>query len=192
VALRLLAGAQDAKLTADFFLPFADSESRDVRTAAITSLLRFAKDLSPVQVQKLVGHKNADIRLNSLQLLWQLPPDQAAALAGDLVLDDDLDVRSSALRLIGQRCLPGWQETLRLSLDDAEPRVWRAGVDALRMVPGPESQAILTAAQQNSRNPDLKEYLLQPPGPVLLPPAGVRGPTVPLRVPGKRIPAPPR
>lgn len=168
-ALRTLAVRPTSDVPTAFFLGLLDQPSRDLRRAAAQALL-MRRDVGTPEITRLCQQKDAEVRLVAVDLAARLPPDQAAGFIADLLLDDDVAVRVSALRATGMLLLPEWQKTLTLSLDDPDPAVQRAAVEALLFIPDPAAESILRKTANSAQHKNLAEFIrerLPPPLPAV-------------------------
>ena len=160
-ALRQLSYQPPATVPLTQFQEFIASPAKELRTQATAGLMRQATELKPEFIATLCASPYADVRLTGSYLVDRLPPEKATAVIGDFILDDAVEVRTAGLQLAVIRQIPEWVAILRQSLDDANPEIRRAAVDALLLRPTPESRQLLENLQQNTPDPELKEYLRQ-------------------------------
>ncbi len=74
------------------------------------------------------------------------------ALERDLGAAGSVERRTLLLSALGNTGSPDVLSTLRTQLSDADPRIRSAAINALRLIPGPEVEALLSAAV--ARDPD--------------------------------------
>ncbi len=162
-------------LTSSEALPLLADPAVDVRRRAQT-ILHQNRDLTERQLLELTRARHADVRQFALSAAAQLPPERAVELIGELILDDDLGVRSAAIGEYGRRRLPGWLGVLENSLQDERQAIRQAAVIALAGAQTAEARELLERFAARTDDADLKRLAqgilarpLPPPRP--LPPA---------------------
>lgn len=135
-AVRLLATGNFGDMNISFFLDAIKSDNPDVRRQAAFSVRRNLTKPSPAQIQQLFLSEYPDIRALAVELLRKCPRSQAPTpeidnLLLDACLDDSLDVRSSALKILPQLKPEGWMDILLNSLKDDSPQIAEAAAAAL-------------------------------------------------------------
>jgi HEAT repeat protein len=156
-ALRSLGNRRlgDKAPPASFFLKQLADPSIQVRQASAGALLSVAPRLDENQVRGFLDSKYPDVRQAALVRARMLPPDQAREILLDACLDDDLDVRCSALMQLALARVPGWEDILGQSLNDPEERIRRTAINALGMRRSERSVQVLQEFLKTCDDPGL-------------------------------------
>lgn len=170
----------------DFFLALLDDPQLAIRQASASALFSVAPRLNEDEIQQLFRSKYPDVRQTCLARIRLLPPQQAQEILLDACLDDDLDVRCSALLQLAIVHVPNWEDILAQSLQDPEPRIRETALNGLALGrSSPKAVANLAEFLKTCDDPEMASQIRrllsrmqQPPGnlprpprPVVRPPA---------------------
>lgn len=149
----------EAKPPVSFFLDMLESPSTALRAAATRALQQRARELTPTMVANLARNRHADVRKGAVQLAGRLPAEGQADLLMDLLLDDDIGIRSLAIRQICLLRIPGYLTLMEQSLKDPSVEIQKAAVEGLLLRRGAEGQEALKGFLATCKNADLAEYV---------------------------------
>ena len=169
-AIRLLGMFPDKAPPVSFFLDLTANPSAEIRKAAVGALQSQTQRLTREDVTRLLGSEHADVRRTALDLSFSLPQLQAVDLIADCVLDDNLEVRTTAIRYAGLRGIAGWQQILRQSLKDPNLQIQTATVETLLARRDPECRQMLVDFLATCQNAALAESIRQQLGRIPVPP----------------------
>jgi HEAT repeat protein len=79
----------------------------------------------------LVDSQFSDVRIFAAQCLLNAKMDAVGALGFNLLIDEDTIVRSSTIRALSTRKVPGWVKVMTRSLLDDDYVIQRAAMDGL-------------------------------------------------------------
>ncbi len=135
------------------WLPAMEDKDKAVRDAVLVSLRGRVAELNDSQMSALTLSKYSDVRVFAGQCLLTASEDSVRDLGFELLIDEDEVVRSTAIRALGARKLPGWHKVMSRSLLDENYVVQRAAMDALL---ADRAEGIPILREHLARNPDSK------------------------------------
>lgn len=154
-AVRMLGALGSNSPGPELFLRFANDPSTEVRAGAMSALRRAASKLNTQQLTSLATSRHADVRRAAMEMAARLPPAQASEMVLEFLLDEDINLRCAAVKFVCEKGIPDWQLFLSQSLEDPEPQIQQAAIDALLKRNDAHSQQILTAFVQEALTSDL-------------------------------------
>ncbi len=99
-----------------------DDDSKSIREIAGRIMLHSNTRNTGI-IRSMSESRFPDTRSLAITLSRRLPADQADSILSEVLLDENNDVRLSAIEEITRRQLPGWQEIVRQSFDDDDVKV---------------------------------------------------------------------
>jgi len=120
-AMRHLSQQPAGMLPMSIFLGGIRDSQREVRSYASIALQRQQKALSESQIRELLHNPYPEIRSLALRLAGKRS--LALEFANEALLDEDIEVRKSALQIIAAQRSDAWLEILMLSLEDENPDI---------------------------------------------------------------------
>jgi len=158
-AIRLLGALRDHGAPPALFLELLDSPSAEIRKAAVRALQQQGPRIKPDHVAQLFASEHVDVRRAALMLVHVLPAEQGADLLVDACLDDDVQVRCTAIQQACLGAVPSWQLLLGQSLKDPSIEIQRAAANALLGRNDAESRRLLTEYLPNCESPELARHI---------------------------------
>jgi hypothetical protein len=113
------------------WLPVIKDPDKQVRQGVLNSLRGRTSDLNEAELGFLVDSQYSDVRIFAAQSLLNAKQEAVEALGFDLLIDEDTIVRSSTIRAISARRVPGWLKVMSRSLLDDNYVIQRAAMDGL-------------------------------------------------------------
>ena len=104
---------------------------KEVRQIVLNTLRGRTNDLSEKELSVLVESKFSDVRIFAAQSLLNAEQGAVEALGFDLLIDEDTIVRSTTIRAMSIRRVPGWLKIMSRSLLDNNYVIQRAAMDGL-------------------------------------------------------------
>ncbi|MGY8714805.1 MAG: HEAT repeat domain-containing protein, partial [Verrucomicrobiia bacterium] len=125
--INLSGGWKDSSI----WLPATKDPDKEVRQVVLNTLRGRTNDLSENELSVLVESKFSDVRIFAAQSLLNAKQDAVEALGFDLLIDEDTIVRSTTIRAMSVRRVPGWLKIMNRSLLDDNYVIQRAAMDGL-------------------------------------------------------------
>ena len=113
------------------WMPAMQDRDKGVRNAVLNVLRGRTNDLTEAELNKLVNNKFSDVRIFAAQSLLNAKQDAVDSVGFDLLIDEDTIVRSTTIRAMSVRRVPGWVKILSRSLLDDDYVIQRAAMDGL-------------------------------------------------------------
>ncbi len=113
------------------WLPSTQDPDKKVRQGVLNSLRGRTSDLNEKELRSLVESQFSDVRIFAAQSLLNARQEAVEALGFDLLIDEDTIVRSTTIRAISARRVPGWLKVMNRSLLDNDYVIQRAAMDGL-------------------------------------------------------------
>ena len=104
---------------------------KKVREAVLNSVRGRSNNLGTEELSFLVENQFSDVRIFAAQSLLNAKMDAVGALGFDLLIDEDTIVRSTTIRALSTRKVPGWVKVMSRSLLDDDYVIQRAAMDGL-------------------------------------------------------------
>jgi hypothetical protein len=158
-AVSTLAALRGAAPPVDLFLHLSASDSARVRQAALRALARPGIKLNLEQCRQLYRQPHAEVRSAALSRAAALERNAIQSMVFEALLDQDVTVRCTALRIAGSKRVSDWHELMRRSLADTDPEIQRTAAMVLLRNWVPESRKILEEFVAENRNPELTVFL---------------------------------
>jgi HEAT repeat protein len=158
--IQLQAALYPDQLQPQTLLNFAEHSSSQIRRSALRALRHVQEDLTERHYQQLLKSRYPGVRSHVADLSSALPPDQAEPLLYNLLLDQEQDVRITALRQITTRKIPGWQQVLQQTLYDPNPDIVKIAILLYFHNPTREAVETLQEFAQQTQNPTLRDLAL--------------------------------
>ncbi len=125
--INLSGGWKDSSI----WLPATKDPDKEVRQVVLNTLRGRTNDLSENELSVLVESKFSDVRIFAAQSLLNAKQGAVEALGFDLLIDEDTIVRSTTIRAMSVRRVPGWLKIMNRSLLDDNYVIQRAAMDGL-------------------------------------------------------------
>ena len=132
------------------WMPALEDRDKSVREVVMMSLRGRSIDLPKEDMRKLVESRFPDIRIFAGQLLLTSKKDLVEEFGFDLLIDEDTIVRSTTIRAMASRKVPGWVNVMYRSLLDDDYVIQRAAMDGLL---GDRTEGVRTLQKFVSENP---------------------------------------
>lgn len=113
------------------WLPAFKDRDKGVRQNVLNSLRGRTNNLTEKELRFLVESKFADVRIFAAQCLLNAKQNAVDSLGFDLLIDEDTIVRSTTIRAMSARRVPGWVKVMSRSLLDDDYVIQRAAMDGL-------------------------------------------------------------
>ena len=113
------------------WLPGMKDRDKKVREAVLNSVRGRSNNLGTEELSLLVENQFSDVRIFAAQSLLNAKMDAVGALGFDLLIDEDTIVRSTTIRALSTRKVPGWVKVMSRSLLDDDYVIQRAAMDGL-------------------------------------------------------------
>lgn len=113
------------------WLPAMKDRDEGVRQNVLNSLRGRTNNLTERELSLLVESKFADVRIFAAQCLLSAKQNAVDSLGFDLLIDEDTIVRSTTIRAMSVRRVPGWLKVMSRSLLDDDYVIQRAAMDGL-------------------------------------------------------------
>ena len=97
----------------------------------LNSLRGRTNNLTEKELSSLVESKFVDVRIFAAQCLLSAKQNAVDSLGFDLLIDEDTIVRSTTIRAMSARRVPGWVKVMSRSLLDDDYVIQRAAMDGL-------------------------------------------------------------
>jgi len=126
-----------------------------------------------------------DVRGAALYMALQRPGPEGAQFLADCFLDDDIEIRTTAIQYAVLKRIPEWPSLLQRSLQDPAFEIQRAAAQALLGADDPQAQTILREYLPRCPNPELAALIRaqlnarRPPSPAGMPPSRIVRPVRP-------------
>ena len=115
----------------DLWMPALEDRDKGVRGVVLMSLRGRSLDMSQADMQKIVESRFPDVRIFAGQLLLTSKKELVEEFGFDLLIDEDTVVRSTTIRAMASRKVPGWVNVMKRSLLDDDYVIQRAAMDGL-------------------------------------------------------------
>lgn len=115
----------------EIWMPALEDRDKSVREVIMMSLRGRSLDLPKEEMRKLVESRFPDVRIFAGQLLLTSNKDLVEEFGFDLLIDEDTIVRSTTIRAMASRKVPGWVNVMSRSLLDDDYVIQRAAMDGL-------------------------------------------------------------
>ncbi|MBT5716073.1 MAG: hypothetical protein HOI70_04090, partial [Opitutae bacterium] len=125
--INLSAGWEKSSL----WLPAIKDRDKGVRQNVLNSLRGRTNNLTEKELSSLVESKFVDVRIFAAQCLLSAKQNAVDSLGFDLLIDEDTIVRSTTIRAMSARRVPGWVKVMSRSLLDDDYVIQRAAMDGL-------------------------------------------------------------
>ena len=113
------------------WLPALKDRDQGVRKAVINSLRGRTGQISQSSMKSMVGSSYTDVRVFCAESLTEAEQDAVDEFGFDLLIDENVSVRASTIRSLGNRRQSGWLKIMERSLLDDEYVIQRAAMDCL-------------------------------------------------------------
>ena len=113
------------------WLPVIKDPDKQVRQGVLNALRGRTSGINEEELGLLVDSQYSDVRIFAAQSLLNAKQEAVEALGFDLLIDEDTIVRSSTIRAISARRVPGWLKVMSRSLLDDNYVIQRAAMDGL-------------------------------------------------------------
>ena len=113
------------------WLPGVEDRDKKVRESVLNSVRGRTNSLGVEELSPLVDSQFSDVRIFAAQCLLNAKMDAVGALGFNLLIDEDTIVRSSTIRALSSRKVPGWVKVMTRSLLDDDYVIQRAAMDGL-------------------------------------------------------------
>ena len=113
------------------WMPAMEDRDKAVREVVLMSLRGRSIDLNEEDMRKLVESRYPDIRIFAGRLLLTSKKELVEEFGFDLLIDEDTVVRSTTIRAMASRKVPGWVNVMKRSLLDDDYVIQRAAMDGL-------------------------------------------------------------
>ena len=113
------------------WLPAFEDRDKGVRQNVLNSLRGRTNNLTEKELRFLVESKFVDVRIFAAQCLLNAKQNAVESLGFDLLIDEDTIVRSTTIRAMSVRRVPGWVKVMSRSLLDDDYVIQRAAMDGL-------------------------------------------------------------
>lgn len=113
------------------WMPGLTDRDKKVRNAVLNSVRGRTDSLNEGELSKLVESQYADVRIFAAQCLLNANMEAVGSLGFDLLIDEDTIVRSTTIRALSTRKVPGWIKVMTRSLLDSDYVIQRAAMDGL-------------------------------------------------------------
>jgi HEAT repeat protein len=134
----------------EVWIPALNDRDQGVRAAVINTLRGRVGPMKMSSMENLVGSSYPDVRKFLAESLLSAESEAVAEYSFDLLIDEDLNVRTSTIRSLGGRREPGWIKIMERSLLDNEYVIQRAAMECLLTDP---VRGVLVLQKYNSSNP---------------------------------------
>lgn len=131
IAWQRFISLSDGWKDSSIWLPATKDPDKEVRQIVLNTLRGRANDLSESELSVLVESKFSDVRIFAAQSLLNAEQGAVEALGFDLLIDEDTIVRSTTIRAMSIRRVPGWLKIMSRSLLDNNYVIQRAAMDGL-------------------------------------------------------------
>ncbi len=131
VAWQRYIGLSEAWKKSSLWLPAIEDRDKGVRQNVLNSLRGRIENLNESELKLLVDSKFSDVRIFAAQSLLTAKQDAINTLGFDLLIDEDTIVRSTTIRAMSARRVPGWIKVMSRSLLDDDYVIQRAAMDGL-------------------------------------------------------------
>jgi len=138
---------------ASTWLPAMQDKAKGVRDAVLVNLRGRVGSLQPDQMNDLVVSPYSNVRIFAGQCLTSVSEETIQEFGFELLIDENEVVRSTTIRAMGVRKLPGWLKIMSRSLLDDNYVVQRAAMDALL---GDTIKGVPVLRDHVSKNPTSK------------------------------------
>ena len=113
------------------WMPAVEDRDKGVREVVLMNLRGRSLDLAKEDMRMLVESRYPDVRIFAGQLLLTSKKDLVEEFGFDLLIDEDTIVRSTTIRAMASRKVPGWVKVMSRSLLDDDYVIQRAAMDGL-------------------------------------------------------------
>lgn len=113
------------------WLPATKDPDPKVRKVVLNGLRGRSNNLSEEQLGVLVESGFSDVRIFAAQSLLDATQSTVESLGFDLLIDEDTIVRSTTIRAMSARRIPGWLTIMKRSLLDTDYVIQRSAMDGL-------------------------------------------------------------
>jgi len=131
IAWQRFINLSDGWKDSSIWLPATKDPDKEVRQVVLNTLRGRTNDLSENELSILVESKFSDVRIFAAQSLLNAKLGAVEALGFDLLIDEDTIVRSTTIRAMSARRVPGWLTIMNRSLLDDNYVIQRAAMDGL-------------------------------------------------------------
>ena len=131
IAWQRFISLSDGWKDSSLWMPAMQDRDKAVRNAVLNVLRGRTNDLTEAELNKLVNNKFSDVRIFAAQSLLNAKQDAVDSVGFDLLIDEDTIVRSTTIRAMSVRRVPGWIKILSRSLLDDDYVIQRAAMDGL-------------------------------------------------------------
>jgi hypothetical protein len=131
IAWQRFINLSDGWKDSSIWLPATKDPDKEVRQVVLNTLRGRTNDLSENELSILVESKFPDVRIFAAQSLLNAKLGAVEALGFDLLIDEDTIVRSTTIRAMSTRRVPGWLNIMNRSLLDDNYVIQRAAMDGL-------------------------------------------------------------
>jgi HEAT repeat protein len=132
------------------WLPATKDPDPKVRKVVLNGLRGQSNNLSEKQLGVLVESAFSDVRIFAAQSLLDASQSTVESLGFDLLIDEDTIVRSTTIRAMSARRVPGWLTIMKRSLLDTDYVIQRSAMDGLL---GDRKEGVPVLIDYISKNP---------------------------------------
>jgi len=132
------------------WLPATKDPDPKVRKVVLNGLRGQSNNLSEKQLGVLVESGFSDVRIFAAQSLLDATQSTVESLGFDLLIDEDTIVRSTTIRAMSARRVPGWLTIMKRSLLDTDYVIQRSAMDGLL---GDRKEGVPVLIDYISKNP---------------------------------------
>ena len=134
------------------WMPALEDRDKGVRDVVLMSLRGRSLDMAQTDMQKIVESRFPDVRIFAGQLLLTSKKELVEEFGFDLLIDEDTVVRSTTIRAMASRKVPGWVNVMKRSLLDDDYVIQRAAMDGLLSDRAEGVQALKKFVSENPQN----------------------------------------
>ncbi len=134
------------------WMPALEDRDKGVRGVVLMSLRGRSLNMSQTDMQKIVESRFPDVRIFAGQLLLTSKKELVEEFGFDLLIDEDTVVRSTTIRAMASRKVPGWVNVMKRSLLDDDYVIQRAAMDGLLSDRVEGVQALKKFVSENPKN----------------------------------------
>ena len=134
------------------WMPAMEDRDKGVREVVLMSLRGRSIDLTEEDMRKLVESRYPDIRIFAGRLLLTSKKELVEEFGFDLLIDEDTVVRSTTIRAMASRKVPGWVNVMKRSLLDDDYVIQRAAMDGLLSDRAEGVRALRKFVSENPKN----------------------------------------
>ena len=144
----------------EIWLRVSTDESSEVRSHIIRNVISMRKQVGPAHIAELAESRHEDVRQLAVKFLQRIDHAQGSELVIRFLIDDSLEVRLEALKMMTSRQFEQWDSFLGRSLYDDEVKVQKIAVDLLMARPKLGQLILQSFVTENDQAP-LTYYIRQ-------------------------------